>query len=199
MSLTLIFVLITAVISVYGFNNESLKYRWSMNPASITRHGEYWRFLSSGFIHADWMHLLFNMVALYSFGQLLEYTIGPTYFLPLYLLGIVVSDLPTYFKNRNNSYYSSLGASGGVSAVVFAGIMFYPLTPIYLFFIPIGIPGFIFGALYIFYSYYEARRGGGHINHSAHLWGALFGIAFVVLLFPSAIPSFIEQIVSWRL
>lgn len=198
MSLTLLFVAITVGLSLYAWNNESVFHRWMMNPYNVSHNKEYWRFITSGFIHADWGHLIFNMFALYSFGEILEMTIGPAFFLPLYLLGIVVSDIPTYLNNRNNVNYNSLGASGGVSAVVFAGIIFYPLAKIYIFFIPIGIPGFIFGALYLFYSYYETRRGGSYVNHSAHLWGALFGILYVIVLFPQALPSFVEQIKEWH-
>jgi len=198
MSLTLILILITAAASIYAWQNEAILSRWLLNPYQISRRNEYWRFVTSGFIHADWGHLIFNMISLYFFGTLVEQVIGPVYFLALYLVGIVISDLPTYFKHRNDPGYNSLGASGGVSAIVFAGIVFFPLNPIYIFFIPIGIPGFLFGALYILYSSYEARRGGGFVNHSAHLWGALFGVAFVLLLFPDVLPRFFEQIGSYR-
>ncbi len=215
MSLTLILILITAAASIYAWQNEAILSRWLLNPYQISRRNEYWRFVTSGFIHADWGHLIFNMISLYFFGNIVERTIaslaGPELsvilFLALYLLGIVVSDLATYFKHRNDPGYNSLGASGGVSAIVFAGIMFYPLEPIYIFFIPIGIPGFLFGALYILYSSYEARRGGGYVNHSAHMWGALFGVAFILILFGSdvlfgneekGLRGFFEQIGSYR-
>jgi membrane associated rhomboid family serine protease len=205
-SLTLILILVNVGASLYAWQNQSVLYRWMLNPYQMSRRNEYWRFLTSGFIHADWGHLIFNMISLYFFGGLVEQTFaalvgsgadGVT-FLALYLGAIVVSDLPSFFRNRDNPGYNSLGASGGVAAIVFAGIVFYPLNPIYIFFIPIGIPGFLFGALYMFYSYYEARRGAGYVNHSAHLWGALFGVAFVVLLFPEAVPNFFEQVVSYR-
>jgi membrane associated rhomboid family serine protease len=139
------------------------------------------------------------MFTLYFFGSTVEWRLGGGLFLILYLVGIVVSDVPTYLKNRKNPYYNSLGASGGVSAVVFASILFRPLAPLYLMFIPIPIPGFIFGGLYMLYSYYQAKRGGDYINHDAHLYGALFGLAFSILAVPSALPNFLAQISTWRL
>ncbi|MCY7351395.1 MAG: rhomboid family intramembrane serine protease [Cytophagaceae bacterium] len=205
-SLTIILILVNVAASIYAFQNEAVMRRWMLNPYTISRRNEYWRFITSGFIHADWGHLIFNMISLYFFGDIVERTLaalaGPDMakimYLALYLLGIIISDLPTFFQHRNDPGYNSLGASGGVSSVVFAGIVFYPLAPIYIFFIPIGIPGFIFGFLYLAYSYYEARRGAGYVNHSAHLWGAMFGVLFVVLLVPDVVPAFIEQIRSYR-
>ncbi|MFT4032355.1 MAG: rhomboid family intramembrane serine protease [Siphonobacter sp.] len=200
MSLTIVFIILAVAASIYAWNNESVLRRWVMNPYEVDRRNEYWRFITSGFIHADIGHLAFNMISLYSFGQLVETVFsqisanGSILYAVLYLGGIVVSDLPTYFKNRTNRGYNSLGASGGVSSVIFAGIMFAPLTSLYLFFIPIPIPGWIFGGLYLAYSYWEARRGNSLINHSAHLWGALYGIAFVILMYPPVIDLFISQI-----
>ena len=117
----------------------------------------------------------------------------------MYLAGIVASDVPTYLKHRNSPHYNSLGASGGVSAVVFSSILFAPLNPLNLMFIPIDIPGFIFGGLYMFYSYYQANRGGDNINHDAHLYGALFGIVFSVIVVPGALVNFVQQVSTWRL
>lgn len=199
MSLTVILIIITVALSMYAWNNESVFYRWMMNPYNIGHRQEYWRFLSSGFIHADWGHLIFNMISFYFFGEIVEQTIGRAYFLALYLLGIIISDVPSYMKHRNNYQYNSLGASGGVSAVIFAGIMFYPLSPIYLFFIPIGIPGFLFGGIYLLYSYIETRRGNSYVNHSAHLWGALFGVLLMIVLFPGVLPAFFGQIKDWKM
>ena len=198
LSLTLILILITAAMTLYAWQNPTVLSRWMFNAYQIARRNEYWRFITSGFVHADWGHLIFNMISLYFFGQLMEQVMGSAYYLTLYLVGIIVSEIPSYLRHRNNPNYNSLGASGGVAAVVFAGIVFFPLNPIYIFFIPIGIPGFLFGLLYMLYSYYEARRGGSYVNHSAHLWGALFGVAFAVLLFPGALPNFFDQILSYR-
>ncbi|GAB3891687.1 rhomboid family intramembrane serine protease [Spirosoma agri] len=206
MSVTLIIILVTVGISLWAWNDYSIMNRWIMNPYQVAKNGQYYRLLTSGFLHADWGHLIFNMISLYAFGALMEQVFGslfgasgPLYYVGFYLIAIVVSDIPTFLKHRTDSGYNSLGASGGVSAIIFAAILISPLTKLYLFFIPIGIPGFIFGPLYLLYSYYESRRGMGAINHDAHIYGALFGIAFIILVYPAVLPNFIEQIAGWRL
>lgn len=205
MSITLIIILVTVGISLAAWNNPNLMDRWIMNPYRVASRGEYYRLLTSGFLHADWGHLLFNMISLYAFGGFIEQVFayvfgaaGPVYFIGFYLIAIIVSDLPTYLKHRYDPGYNSLGASGGVSAVLFAAILFNPLAKIALIFIPIGIPGFIFGALYLAYSYYEARRGYGTVNHDAHFYGAVFGILFMIVVYPAVLPQFFEQIAGWR-
>ncbi|MFN3382695.1 MAG: rhomboid family intramembrane serine protease, partial [Runella zeae] len=150
-------------------------------------------------------HLIFNMFSLYFFGEAMEMFLnsifgpsGTIYYVALYLLGIVVSDIPTFFKHRTNSRYLSLGASGGVASLLFAFILLAPLQKVCLYF-AICIPGFIFGAIYMLYSFYESRKSGGYINHDAHLYGALFGIVFMAFLLPASIPNFFDQIATWRL
>jgi membrane associated rhomboid family serine protease len=171
-----------------------------MSPSRIAAHGEYWRFLTSGFIHADFTHLFFNLFSFYFFGTQLEYIFsvifpgfGPWVFLVFYLLGIIVADLPTFFKQKNNHYFNSLGASGAVSATIFAGIMFFPTEKIYLFGI-VGIPGIIYAGLFTWYSIEMERRGRDFVNHSAHLYGGLFGVVFVTLTYPQVWISFVQQI-----
>ncbi len=206
MSVTLIIIIVTGIISFMAWNNPALMSRWVMNPYQVASRGQYYRLITSGFLHADWGHLFFNMISLYFFGGFIEQVFGALfggngaiYLIGFYLIGILVSDIPSYLKHRNDRGYNSLGASGGVSAVIFAGILFRPLTPIYLFFIPIGIPGFIFGGLYLAYSYYESRQGRGNVNHDAHFYGALFGILFMLVVYPAVLPQFLEQIAGWRL
>ena len=206
MSVTLIIIVVTAVISLMAWNNPALMSRWILNPYQVAQRGQYYRLITSGFLHADWGHLIFNMLSLYFFGGFIEQVFGALfggngaiYLIGFYLVGILVSDIPSFLKHRSNPGYNSLGASGGVSAVIFAAILFRPLTPIYFYFIPIGIPGFIFGALYLAYSYYESRRASTNVNHDAHFYGALFGILFMIVVYPAVLPQFFEQISGWRL
>ena len=203
-SLTLAIIVITSAISLYAMNNREVMSRFMMNPYMVTQRGQYYRLLTSGLIHADFAHLFFNMFSLYFFGINLEYIfnvifgdIGAIYFIALYVLGIIVSDLPTLLKHRNNPGYNSLGASGAVSSVIFACILFDPLADLLIYFIP--VKGFIFAVIYLVYSYISAKRSRDGINHDAHLYGALFGILFCIVLYPDSIRIFIEQISSWQL
>jgi membrane associated rhomboid family serine protease len=204
-SLTLILIIITVGISWYAWQNPSLLDKWVMDPARVSKYNEYYRFITSGFIHADVGHLIFNMFSLYFFGEAMEMFLGQIfgsngtfYYLALYIAGIVVSDIPTFLKHRKNSGYKSLGASGGVSALLFAFILLAPLQKVCLYF-AICIPGFIFGLIYLAYSFYESRKMGGRVNHDAHIYGAIFGILFMAVVLPETVPNFFAQIASWRL
>ena len=161
---------------------------------------EYYRLLTSGLIHADYIHLFFNMFALYSFGKQVEMTfeaIGRPFVYPtLYILAIIASSLPDLVKYKNQSYYRSLGASGGVSAVLFSSVYFFPWSGVMIFPIPFSIPAIVFAGLYLVYCVYMSKKGGDNINHSAHFWGALFGFVFTFLYDPSHGRIFIEQIMN---
>jgi membrane associated rhomboid family serine protease len=205
MSLTIIIIIVTVAASWYAWRDASLLDRLIMSPTRITNHNEYYRFLTSGFIHKDWNHLIFNMLTLYFFGEAIESTLksvfgasGNIYFLLFYLLGLIISDIPSYLKNRTNYGYAALGASGGVSSLLFGYILIAPLNEICLYF-AICIPGFIFGLLYVGYSYIQSKRGMDNIGHDAHLYGSLFGLVFMAILVPSAVPNFISQISSYSL
>lgn len=189
LSITLIIVIITVIISLTAFQNQKVMNDLIFYPPAVSVNRQYYRFFTCGFIHADFMHLAFNMISLYLFGRFVEEgfndIFGPNgkfLYLALYLLALPVSILPTYFKNKDNYHYQSLGASGAVSAVVFAGLMIAPYVKVGLFIIPPIIPGFVFGPLYLIISAILDRKGGDNINHSAHIWGALFGVAFLIVV-----------------
>jgi membrane associated rhomboid family serine protease len=188
MSITLIIIIINVLVSLAAMNNERLMDQLIFYPPAVTHDKQYYRFFTSGFIHADFGHLIFNMISLYAFGGMVEGGFnqifgepGRLIYLLMYILALPVSLMPTFVKNRSNSYYRSLGASGAVSAVIFAGLLMSPQAGVGMYFIPIYIPGFIFGPLYLIISAYLDRKGGSNVNHSAHIWGALFGVAFLVI------------------
>ena len=202
LSATTWILIVTIAASFYAWNQQNIYQKWMLNPYQIKHSKQYWRFITSGFVHLNYTHLFFNMFALYFFGQHVAYyfgAMGNQLLVVLYLSGIVISDIPTYLKYKDIPNYNSLGASGGVAAVLFSSIMFEPLNPIYIMFIPIGIPGFVLGTLYLIYSYYQGKRMSDNINHDAHLYGAIFGLVFTVLLRPGVIVSFVQQIKDWSL
>lgn len=187
-TITLSIILLTSVISFTGFSNQKVLDDLIFYPPAITNRNQWYRFITSGLIHADIMHLLFNMYSFYLFGDLVERTFvqifgesGKIIYLILYIISLIVCLLPTYFNNQNNYHYRSLGASGAVSAVIFAGIFLYPTMGMGIFPIPFHIPGFVFGPLYLILSAYLAKKGHGNINHLAHIWGAIFGIVFLII------------------
>lgn len=187
-SITIIILILTCVISFTAFSNQRIIDDLIFYPPAITNRNQWYRFITNGFIHADFGHLAFNMFSLYMFGEFVEkYFVfmfsgqGKIMYLVMYLSALLICLLPTYFKNRNNYHYRSLGASGAVSAVVFAGIFLEPTIKIGLLFVPPIIPGFVFGPLYLALSAYMSKRGGDNINHSAHFWGAVWGIVFVII------------------
>ena len=194
--LTLAIIVITCVVSMAAFKDSKLLQRLLLWPPAVERKHEYWRLLSYGLVHADFQHLLFNMITLFFFGRAMEglYAshLGAFGFLWFYLGGLLVSILPTYIRNRNNANYRSLGASGAVSAVLFAFILLSPWSTIFLFFFP--IPAILYAVAFLGYSIYMDRRGGGHINHSAHAWGAAYGIVFTVIIEPRLVPNFLAQL-----
>lgn len=191
MSVTIFIVLITVVVSVLAFSNRELFRRLVFNAYDIKHFKNTYRFLSYALIHGDWIHLLVNMMVLYSFGRIVEQYYGfyfslkgILYYLLLYIGGTALSTLPSYGKHKDDYSYTAVGASGAVSAVVFASIVFDPLNKIYIFLIPIGIPAIIFGILYLVYSWYMGKKNIDNIGHDAHFWGAIFGFVFTILLKP---------------
>jgi membrane associated rhomboid family serine protease len=189
MTLTLIIIIATVVISFLAMNSEPLMDKCIFHPYSIAKDPSQWyRAVTCGFIHADIPHLAFNMFSFYMFGDIVEQyfmflfgEIGKILYLLLYVSALVVCIIPTYYQHKKKYNYYSLGASGAVSAIVFAGIFLQPIMKIGFFVIPPIIPGFIFGPLYLGLTVYLSKKGPGSINHSAHLWGSLYGIAFLIL------------------
>lgn len=171
-----------------AFSNQAIIDKLIFYPPAVNNQKEWYRFFTCGLIHADIAHLAFNMFSFYLFGKLVEEQFqaifpetGTFLYAILYISALAVCLLPTYSKHKENYYYRSLGASGAVSAVVFIGIFLYPTSKIGLFVIPPIIPAFIFGPIYLFITAYLDKKGEGGINHSAHLWGALYGIAFIIV------------------
>ena|SRR5690554_6038282 len=201
LSITTILIAVTCISSYYGWQNPTFMGKSMFVPYLIQRDKAYQRFVLSGFIHQDGMHLLFNMFTFYFFGQVVERFLiyhmgdvpGAILFVAFYLSAIVISDIPSYFKHRNDPAYRALGASGGTSAAVFSSIILMPLANICLFGI-FCLPGFVLGVLFLFYSIYMGRKGGGNISHDAHLYGAVFGIVFILILSPASGYHFVEQV-----
>jgi membrane associated rhomboid family serine protease len=185
---------LTLAFSVLAFYSEELYSRFILQPYSVAKGERVYTLVTSGFIHRDFSHLFFNMFSFYFFAFTLEAKIGHWQFALLYFASLILSDMPTVVKHREDYWYRSLGASGAISAVVFSFIMFNPWDKMSLLFLPIGIPAILFGALYLVYCAYASRKGIGNINHDAHFYGAVFGILITILLYPMVVPYFLTQL-----
>lgn len=192
---TITLIIITVIVSLLAFSNQNVMNRLIFWPPTMQR-GQFDRFITHGFIHADGTHLLFNMITLFFFGSIIEsfyrqyfYDMG---FVLFYLGGLIFAILPSYLQHKNDGNWTSLGASGAVSAVLFAYILFQPWKLIFVFFIP--VPAIIFAVLYVAYSIWAGKRGNTNIDHSAHLWGAAYGVVVTILIEPRVIPHFFDQL-----
>lgn len=192
--ITIITIIATAIISIVAFSRPELMNKYQLNAYNVYHNKQWYRLISHGFFHADWTHLIFNMITLFFFGGNVESALGVFAYILLYFGGIIVASLTSLFKHKNDYWYNSIGASGGVSAVLFAYILLAPKASIALLLIPIPIPAFIFGIAYIAYSHYMSRRGSDNINHDAHLLGALYGFSIPILINPNYFYHFINQI-----
>jgi membrane associated rhomboid family serine protease len=188
MNITLYITIITVVTSISAMYSEALMDKLIFHPYTVHQHKEWYRFFTSGFIHADFMHLAFNMFSFYMFGDYVEqyFTMifgasGGTFFIILYISSLLICLIPTYLNHYKQYHYQSLGASGAVSAIVFAGIFLQPTMQIGFFIIPSIIPGFIFGPIYLALTAYLSKKGQSGINHSAHLWGSIYGVVFLIV------------------
>lgn len=201
--ITFILIAANVIFSVIGFSNDSFISKTILWPYGIKRQKQFGRFITSGFIHADWMHLFFNMFSFYFFGRIVEIIftralpMGQLWYVLLYFFALIVSDIPSYLKYKDTPSYRALGASGAVSAVVFAAIIFDPWQQLQLFGV-ISVSALIFAVIYIVYCVYMGKRSADNINHDAHLWGSLFGFAFTVVLLlalrSDAFPYILEDI-----
>jgi membrane associated rhomboid family serine protease len=197
-TITLSIIFITGIISISGFRQSKIIDELIFWPPAITKQHQYYRFITCGLIHADYMHLIFNMVTLYFFGTIMEahyqgeLGLQKWYYLALYIGALIVSNIPTYIKHRNDDEYRSLGASGAVSAVLFAFILLSPWQQIIVIVFP--VPAIIYGGLFLFYSAYMSRKGGDHVNHDAHFYGALFGILFTIAVRPIVVDVFLNEL-----
>lgn len=192
MSFTALIVIIgiTGLISWHAFTDNALFERLLFSPYRIKHHKEYYRFMSNMLVHSDFTHLIFNMISLFFLGEALEYfffrdygiTIGEIHFLSVYIFGGLASNFYAYVKHQDNPNYRAVGASGAVSAVIFAAILWYPQMELMLFFIPIPIPAYLFGPIYLAFEYFAHKRGNSRIAHDAHIGGAIFGILYVLII-----------------
>ncbi|TVQ14274.1 MAG: rhomboid family intramembrane serine protease [Bacteroidetes bacterium] len=201
MYITFIVIFITVVTSYLAFNNRETFYNLKFNAYLIHHNRQYYRFFSYGLIHVDWMHLLINMFVLFSFGTAVESSFSMhfgakanLFYVLLYIGGVGFSTLAAYLKHKDHDYYNAVGASGAVSAILFSAIIMRPDMSVMFIFLPIPIPSYIFGVLYLVYSAYMAKKANDNIGHDAHFWGAIFGLVFTILLNPLFVTQFFEYI-----
>lgn len=200
--MTIAIIAFTSIVSLMAFNNIGLFRRLSFNAWLIREKKQSWRFVSYALIHAGWMHLIINMFVLYSFGRLIESSFtnlfgfprGLVFYLLLYIGGVLFATLFDFGKHKNNPYYEAVGASGAVAAVLFASILIAPKMTLFIFPIPIPIPAWIFGILYLVYSAYMGKKAQDNIGHHAHLFGAVFGLVFTLILKPGLLSHFLSEL-----
>ena len=197
-TITLSIIVLTCLISATAFNNSKILDDLIFWPPAISIRHQYYRFITCGLIHADIMHLAFNMITLYFFGREIEARymgelgLPHYYYLILYVGALIVANIPTYLKRRDDYNYRSLGASGAVCAVLFAFILLKPWTTIQVLIIP--MPAIIYAFLFLGYSIYMSKKGGDNVNHDAHFWGALFGVVFTIALRPGVVSTFVNEL-----
>ncbi len=191
------------MVSIPAFTNRHLFDQFKHHPYTEKREKQYYRWLTSGFLHGSWVHLGINMYVFYEFGRHVEHwykgmfgpTMGAILFLVMYLLTIVLADTPTYFKYQDNPNYSAIGASGGVSGILFAFILFMPWSMLGLFFV-VPIPAIVFGVLYLWYESWSAKNSRDNIGHDAHFWGAVAGVVITIIYRPTIFIDFISKLTN---
>ena len=199
---TLILIAITSLVSVLCFSGSLDGNKLLFNAYSVWHRKEWYRMLSHGAVHGGWGHLIFNMLTLYFFGRVVEEyfaaafgnTLGIVLYVVLYVSAIAVSSIWDLVKYKDDWNYNAVGASGAVSAILFASILFEPKMGIYIYLSPIPVPGYIFAPLYLLYCWYMAKRNMDNIGHSAHFWGAVYGLAFPLICKPAIFTHFLSQL-----
>lgn len=194
MSAAALILVLTVVISVIGFLSRPVLAKAVLRPYLVAQGKDYATLLTSGFVHGDFGHLLFNLVTYYSFAFNLEHTLGDLRFEFLYFGGLLVSNIGTVIKHRNEPEYASLGASGAILAVLFASIVYFPQQKLVMLPLPIPIPAPLFAVAYLVYSYWSAGRARGNINHDAHIFGALTGVLFVLITAPERFRGLLQAV-----
>lgn len=199
--ITVIIITITCIVSILCFNGTLNGNKLIFNAYQVWHRKEWYRMLTSGMIHSGWGHLFFNMLTLYFFGRVVEQyfsaafggVLGTVLYVVLYVSALAISSLGDLVKYRDNWNYNALGASGAVSAVLFASILFAPKMGIYIYLIPIPVPGYIFAPLYLLYCWYMAKRNMDNIGHTAHFWGAVYGLLFPIICKPAVLSFCLSQ------
>lgn len=186
--ITLVLIILNVLFSLQGFKDSSFFNKYKFQISSITQK-DYIRLISSGFLHVDFSHLLFNMLTLYFFADVLLVNLGGINFIIIYIISLLAGNILTYFYHKNENYYSAVGASGAVSGVLFSAILLFPSMRLYLMFIPIPIPAYIVGIGYLAYTVFGMKKQLGNIGHSAHLGGAVAGIIITLIILPSLIQT----------
>ena len=204
MSANILIIILTCIVSYYGFNNRPFFEKLKHFPFQEQRDKSFSRLLTAGFLHGSWLHLLINMFVLYSFGDIVETgllvpmygeAIGRTIYILMYLAIIVLANIPTFLKHKNNPGFASIGASGAVSGIIFIFILMYPWEKIYLYGV-IGIYSIVAGIIYLVYSSWASKNSKDHIDHDAHFYGAVFGLIIIIALEPRLVNAFIQQITN---
>lgn len=201
--ITWFIIIVTGFVSYLAFQNRELAEKLQFNAAKIVQQKEYHRLITYAFVHANWTHLIINMLVLFFFGRAIENYFGyfwgnrsTAYFLLLYFGGTIAANILSLIKHKNNFYYNAVGASGAVSAVLFASIFFEPLEPVLLFAV-LPIPGILFAVGYLIYSYRMDKKDADNVAHDAHFLGAVFGFIFPILLKPELFERFIDKLFSF--
>jgi len=184
----LVVIILNVLFSYQGFNNQKLFEKYKFHIGKIQA-GEKIRMFSSGFLHGDWMHLLFNMYSLYMFAPIVEATLGPINFVIIYVGALLIGSILSFFFHKNEYHYSAIGASGAVSGIIYSSILIYPEMTLQFFIIPIPIPGYVFGIGYLLYSIYGMKSNTDNIGHDAHFGGAVGGYLLTLLIMPSLLET----------